>query len=66
MYMQLNIFFYYRWFSSRNITEVTSFDDYIKRAKTGQDYIYFIAGDNKETLMKSPILQALLKKGYEV
>lgn len=55
-----------RWFSSRNITEVTSFDEYISRAKTGQDYIYFIAGDNKETLMKSPILQALLKKGYEV
>lgn len=55
-----------RWFSSRNITQVSSFDEYISRAKTGQDYIYFIAGDNKETLMKSPILQALLKKGYEV
>lgn len=55
-----------RWFSSRNISQVTSFDDYISRAKTGQDYIYYIAGDNKETLMKSPILQALLKKGYEV
>jgi heat shock protein beta len=55
-----------RWGTSRNTTELTSLDDYISRAKTGQDFIYFLAGDNKETLMKSPILQGLLKRGYEV
>jgi heat shock protein beta len=55
-----------RWGTSRNSTELTSLDDYISRAKTGQDFIYFLAGDNKETLMKSPILQGLLKRGYEV
>lgn len=55
-----------RWYSSRNITALTSFDDYIDRAKTGQDNIYYIAGEDKNQLMKSPIIEGLLKKGYEV
>ena len=45
-----------RWYSSRNMTEATSFDEYLERAKSGQDYIYFIAGEDKDILMKSPIL----------
>jgi heat shock protein 90kDa beta len=55
-----------RWYSSRNTTELTSFDSYIERAKTGQDSIYFIAGEDKAQLMSSPIIEGLLKKGYEV
>jgi len=34
--------------------------------KTGQDSIYFLAGESKETIMKHPALQKLLKKEYEV
>jgi len=34
--------------------------------KDGQDHIYFIAGENKDVLMKSPTIQGLLKKGYEI
>lgn len=34
--------------------------------KTGQDSIYFIAGESKDVLMNHPALQKLLKKGYEV
>ncbi|CAD8123807.1 unnamed protein product [Paramecium sonneborni] len=55
-----------RWYSSKNSTELTSFDDYIERAKPGQDSIYYLAGENKEQLLASPIIQGLLKKGYEV
>ncbi|CAK65103.1 unnamed protein product (macronuclear) [Paramecium tetraurelia] len=55
-----------RWYSSKNATELTSFDDYIERAKPGQDSIYYLAGENKEQLLSSPIIQGLLKKGYEV
>ncbi|CAD8197849.1 unnamed protein product [Paramecium octaurelia] len=55
-----------RWYSSKNATELTSFDDYIERAKPGQDSIYYLAGENKEQLLASPIIQGLLKKGYEV
>jgi len=56
----------FRWISSKNLTSTTSFDDYISRCKPGQDYIYYIAGEKKEDLVKHPTLQALLKKGYEV
>lgn len=55
-----------RWYSSRNTTELTSFDQYIERSKAGQDNIYFIAGDNKDTLLASPVIEGLLKQGYEV
>ncbi|CAD8122730.1 unnamed protein product [Paramecium sonneborni] len=55
-----------RWYSSKNSTELTSFDNYIERAKPGQDSIYYLAGENKEQLLASPIIQGLLKKGYEV
>jgi heat shock protein beta len=37
-----------RWFSSHKIDELTSLDEYLSRAKPGQDNIYFIAGESKE------------------
>jgi len=55
-----------RWYSSNDVKELTSFDEYLSRMKPGQDSIYFIAGETKEQLMTSPTLQKLLKKGYEV
>lgn len=55
-----------RWYSSHNSTELTSFDNYIGRAKEGQDSIYFLAGESKEIILSHPTIQKLLKKGYEV
>eukprot|EP01017_Pseudomicrothorax_dubius_P006663 TRINITY_DN11948_c0_g2_i1.p1 TRINITY_DN11948_c0_g2~~TRINITY_DN11948_c0_g2_i1.p1 ORF type:complete len:826 (+),score=393.11 TRINITY_DN11948_c0_g2_i1:46-2523(+) len=55
-----------RWTSSANTSDITSFDDYISRMKDGQENIYFIAGETKEALMKSPAIQGLLKRGYEI
>jgi heat shock protein beta len=55
-----------RWYTSHNITELSSFDDYIKRMKPGQEHIYYIGGESKEALLKAPAIQKLLKKGYEV
>lgn len=37
-----------RWYSSHNTTELTSLDQYIARAKPGQEHIYFVAGESKE------------------
>lgn len=34
--------------------------------KDNQDSIYYIAGENRESLVKSPTIQGLLKRGYEV
>ncbi|CAD8112245.1 unnamed protein product [Paramecium sonneborni] len=62
----LYLIYYFRWYSSKNSTDLTSFDDYIERAKPGQDSIYYLAGENKEQLLASPIIQGLIKKGYEV
>lgn len=55
-----------RWSSSYNSTELTSFDQYLSRAKENQDSIYFLAGETKEVILNHPTLQRLLKKGYEV
>jgi len=45
-----------RWYSSKNINELISFDTYLERAKAGQESIYFIAGENRENLMNHPTL----------
>jgi heat shock protein beta len=55
-----------RWYSTHNKDALTSLDDYIERAKDSQDAIYFIGGENKETLLKNPNIQGLIKRGYEV
>lgn len=34
--------------------------------KPNQEHIYYIGGENKETLLKTPAIQSLLKRGYEV
>eukprot|EP01088_Endostelium_zonatum_P011363 TRINITY_DN25493_c0_g1_i1.p1 TRINITY_DN25493_c0_g1~~TRINITY_DN25493_c0_g1_i1.p1 ORF type:complete len:794 (-),score=257.32 TRINITY_DN25493_c0_g1_i1:52-2433(-) len=44
----------------------TSFDDYVKRMKKNQDEIYFLSGSSVEELQKSPLLEKLVRKGYEV
>ena len=46
--------------------DVYSFGDYISRMKPNQKAIYYIAGDKKEVLEKSPFLDRLKTYGYEV
>jgi len=55
-----------RWYTSHNTTELTSFADIIKRMKPGQEHLYYIGGESKDSLIKSPAIQKLLKRGYEV
>jgi len=55
-----------RWHSTKDHNELTSFDDYIERMKEGQESIYFLGGESRELLLKSPTIQGLMKKGYEV
>lgn len=43
-----------------------SLDDYIARAKEGQDKIYFLLADNTATAAGSPHLEQLRDKGFEV
>lgn len=55
-----------RWYSSNNSTQYISLDDYVGRMKTGQDKIYYVAGEDRQSLMQAPALQSLIRKGYEV
>lgn len=52
--------------TSESGQELISLDTYIGRMKEGQKHMYFLAGQSLEELQKSPFLEKLLKKGYEV
>jgi len=54
-----------RYYSSKT-KELTSLDDYVSRMKEGQNQIYYICGESKENLEKSPFIEKLIRKGYEV
>ncbi|KAL6056318.1 heat shock protein 90, partial [Balamuthia mandrillaris] len=53
-------------FVSSKTGELASFDDYISRMKDGQEQIYYLSGENTESLKNSPLLEKLLTRGYEV
>ena len=55
-----------RFYSTHNKDQLTSLDDYIERSKKLQDSIYYVAGDDRDILIQSPLIQGLLKRGYEV
>ena len=43
-----------------------SMAEYVERMKEKQDTIYFIAGSSLDEVKKSPFVERLVKKGYEV
>lgn len=45
-----------RWYTTHNVSELTSLDDYIARMKEGQKNIYFLGGENREVLVHSPLI----------
>ncbi|OVA19636.1 Heat shock protein Hsp90 family [Macleaya cordata] len=55
-----------RFESSKSGGKLASLDQYISRMKPGQKDIFYITGTSKEQLEKSPFLERLTKKNYEV
>jgi HSP90 family molecular chaperone len=53
-------------YSTKSDGKLTSLDQYISRMKSGQKDIFYITGSSKEQLEKSPFLERLKKKNYEV
>lgn len=47
-------------------SDFTSLTEYVERSKENQEHIYYIAGSSKSEVMRSPFVERLLKKGYEV
>lgn len=54
-----------RFYSSTQ-KEITSLAEYVSRMKANQKHIYYIAGTSEEEVKKSPFVERLDKKGYEV
>ncbi|XP_035779084.1 endoplasmin homolog [Anopheles albimanus] len=52
--------------SSTKDKEYTSLAEYVERMKPKQDNIYFIAGPSRAEIEKSPFVERLLSRGYEV
>jgi molecular chaperone HtpG len=52
--------------STASATELTTLAEYVARMKAGQPAIYYLTGVSKESVAKSPLLEAFTDKGYEV
>merc|ERR1719483_1273035 len=52
-------------FTSSN-GKLSSLAEYVERMKDKQETIFYMAGGSKEEVEKSPFVERLLKKGYEV
>lgn len=55
-----------RYKTTRSDGKLVSLKDYIERMKEGQEFIYYITGENLTALTNSPHLEALKEKDYEV
>lgn len=55
-----------RFYSTHKENTLTSLADYVSRMKDGQEHIYYISGENIETLQNSPQLEGLKSRGIEV
>ncbi|KAL8459159.1 hypothetical protein ACS0TY_036576 [Phlomoides rotata] len=55
-----------RFETNKSDGKLTSLDQYISRMKSGQKDIFYITGTSKEQLEKSPFLERLIKKNFEV
>ncbi|MDX2082567.1 MAG: molecular chaperone HtpG [Rickettsiales bacterium] len=55
-----------RFYSSKSGDKLISLNEYLDRAKAGQNKIYFLTGENVEKIKSSPQLEAFLQKDVEV
>jgi len=53
-------------FNSTESDQLVALADYVSRMKEGQDAIYYIAGEDKDALARSPQLEGFKAKGVEV
>jgi len=55
-----------RFYTLKNIKDLISLDDYIAQMKEKQEDIYYLAGEEKDSLINSPLLQKFKEKDLNV
>jgi len=55
-----------RYITSKSDGKAIALEDYVERMKEDQKSIYYITGESLEKVKKSPFLEKILSKGYEV
>jgi heat shock protein beta len=55
-----------RFYSTKNPNDLVSLEEYKNNMKEKQEYIYYLAGKDREILFKSPLLQKLKERDIEV
>jgi len=52
--------------NGKDKTELTSLEDYVSRMKPKQEHIFWLAGASRSEVEKSPFVERLLARGYEI
>ncbi len=55
-----------RFYTTISPTKPVSLEEYIGRMKNGQEHIYYLTGDDIESMQKSPQIEGFKKRGIEV
>jgi len=55
-----------RFYTYKHKDEMISLDKYVEEMRPKQNEIFFLSGENKESVLSSPLLEKLTKKGYDV
>jgi heat shock protein beta len=55
-----------RFYTYKHQSDLVSFQEYVDEMKPNQKDIYFLGGETKEAILNSPLLERLVKKGYDV
>ncbi|XP_029657532.1 endoplasmin-like [Octopus sinensis] len=54
------------FYSSNSNETMTTLDDYVDRMDPKQPAIYYIGGDSLQTVQKSPFVERLMRRNYEI